>query len=140
MGKSSKVKGAVYERRIVAAHTSAGILARKIPLSGAMQFYKGDLKIAHTWQGEVKARKDANGFRVARDWLEGNDLLFLQEIGRPGAGNGSPEPFVMMTFEVYVKLMKSWITEHQNGEGLLDVLDNLTCVLEGLTTETEEAP
>lgn len=108
MGKSSRTKGAVYERRVVHLHDDAGIVCRKVPLSGALSDYPGDVTIADHFRGEVKARKSANGFVKVRDWLGANDLLFLQEIGTPGPGNASPPPLVVLPWRVYVDLLHAW--------------------------------
>lgn len=107
MGKSSKRKGAHYERHIVRLHDAEGIAARKVPLSGALADFPGDVVIADHFQGEIKARKLANGFKVVRDWLDGNDLLFLQEIAAVGHG-ASPPPLVVMPWRQYVELMHIW--------------------------------
>lgn len=107
MGKSSKDKGGHYERRVVADHHEAKITCHKIPLSGAMQGYKGDIRIWDHWQGEVKARKAANGFKVVRDWLGDNDVLFLQEIGQAGI-QIKHKPIVVLPWDHYVTLMHLW--------------------------------
>lgn len=117
MGKSSKRKGGVYERRVVRDHTEADIPARKIPLSGAVAGYKGDVMIAEELQGEVKARKKANGFKVVRDWLGDNDLLFLQEISSKGVK--SPKPLVVLPWDRYVELMHLLLAEQKRREEVL---------------------
>jgi hypothetical protein len=47
--------------------------------------------------GEIKARKNAAGFKVVRDWLHGNDLLFLVEDRK--------EPIVAMPWQMYVRFL-----------------------------------
>jgi hypothetical protein len=111
MGRSSKRKGAHYERHIVKLHHQDGLEARKVPLSGALPDFPGDVLVAETFRGEVKARKEANGFKKVRDWLEGNDLLFLQEIGKQGVK--SPPPLVVMPWARYVEFMR----QHVDDEG-----------------------
>jgi len=107
MGKNrSKNKGSHYERKIVELHQNEGIVARKVPLSGALPDMPGDVTIADHFRGEVKARKKANGFKVARNWLGSNDLLFLQELETPPRGN--PEPLVMMGWSTYLTFLKAW--------------------------------
>lgn len=102
----SKKKGSRYERRVVKNHTAEGIVARKVPLSGAMEGYKGDIVVADHFRCEVKARKRAHGFKKVRDWLGPHDFLFLQEIGRQGVK--SPKPLVVMPWAMYVRFMKLW--------------------------------
>jgi Holliday junction resolvase len=107
MGKSSKRKGAHYERHIVKLHTEIGIVARKTPLSGALKEFPGDVTVADHFICEVKARKLANGFKVVRDWLGSNHVLFLQEIAEQGKG-ASPKPIVVIPWDQYVAFMKLW--------------------------------
>lgn len=107
MGKSSKRKGSEYERRVVRDHEDEGIVARKIPLSGAMEGYKGDITVADHFQGEVKARKGGQGFKTIKKWLGDNDMLFLQEIAKQG-GPKSPKPLVVLPWQVYLELMHAW--------------------------------
>jgi len=106
MGRSSKQKGAAYELRIVRNHEDAGLGARKVPLSGALAEYPGDVVIADRWLGEVKARKLANGFKKVRDWLGSNDFLFLQEIAAVGQGM-SPKPIVAMSWPRYLTMVRA---------------------------------
>lgn len=77
-GKPSRDKGARREREIVASHIAIGVQARRVPLSGAVDGFKGDVQIwalGGVLTGEVKARKD--GFKTLRTWLTDADVLFL---------------------------------------------------------------
>lgn len=102
MGKSSKRKGSHYEREIVKLHEAAGVVARKVPLSGALAEMPGDVIVADHFRAEVKARTAANGFKKVQDWLADNDLLFLRDIG------GGPSPLVVMHWELYLELLHLW--------------------------------
>ena len=102
MGRSSKRKGSHYEREIVKLHEAEGIVARKVPLSGALAEMPGDVIVADHFRGEVKARTDANGFKKVRDWLADNDLLFLREIGK------GQDPLVVMHWDLYLQLLQLW--------------------------------
>lgn len=85
MGKASRDKGARREREMVEKLNSLpGVVANRVPLSGAMQGYKGDIKaffaiLGRPLQVEVKARKAADGWCVIKQWLASNDLLLLVE-------------------------------------------------------------
>lgn len=114
MGRSSKAKGAKYERRIVKRHLAAGIRARKVPLSGALDEFPGDLTVLDRFRGEVKARKDGRGFTSVSKWLAENDFLFLQELGPGGRGGGNPEPLVVMPWSRYESLLRLFV------EGLVE--------------------
>lgn len=74
---------------------------KRIPLSGAQPGWEGDLLIAGTMKGEVKARRGGSGFKVMEQWLSGNDVLFLKRDRNA--------PFVAMTFSSYIRLLKALV-------------------------------
>lgn len=71
MGKRSRDKGSRTEREFAKL-----IGGQRVPLSGAMTGYKGDvIGLGMTW--ECKARKD--GFKTLYKWLDGeNDALAVK--------------------------------------------------------------
>ncbi|OOC42175.1 hypothetical protein [Thermosipho sp. 1074] len=75
MGKSQRVKGYRGEYNLVKSLQEAGIDAKRIPLSGSVNGFKGDV-VVEGLVGEVKVRKD--GFKRLYQWLENKDLLFLK--------------------------------------------------------------
>lgn len=86
-------KGSRIEREIVALHEEVGIDALRVPLSGAQQGWKGDLRIG-AMTAEVKARKKGTGFAVIGKWLGDFDLLFLRA--------DKSAPLVVMPWRTYV--------------------------------------
>lgn len=77
MGKASRDKGARNERNIVDLIQRHGVEAKRVPLSGMMSGYKGDIQMG-SWNIECKVR--ANGFKQIYNWLddcEKNDVDFL---------------------------------------------------------------
>jgi len=75
MGKKSRNKGYRGEHNLVLLLRAHGIDTKRVPLSGATDFCKGDLLI----QGlvaEVKVRHE--GFKELYKWLEGKDVLFVK--------------------------------------------------------------
>jgi hypothetical protein len=98
MPSSSKAKGSRIEREIVKRHLEADVPAKKIPLSGAVEGFKGDVMIDGRFRGEVKARKTGSGFKTLEGWLGDNDLLFLRR--------DRAKPIVVMEWETYIKLMR----------------------------------
>ena len=100
-GLRSRRKGARRELEIVHAHRAIGVAARKVPLSGAAEGWKGDLRIPHgdteLW-AEVKARANGEGFRTLERWIEGMQLLFLRR--------DRATPLVLLTWDTYVRLLK----------------------------------
>ena len=88
MGNSAKRKGTRVENIVVKAINRAlGCeAAKRVPLSGAADGFKGDVHIRLTLDGqprilhcEVKARKGGAGFKTLERWQGANDLLFLRE-------------------------------------------------------------
>lgn len=93
MAKMQRTKGSRVERLLVEMHHEAGIPCEKVSRSG----YTGeDLRIGDEFTGEVKARKEP--MKTALAWLAGRDLLFVKPDRQP--------PVVVMTWEMYAKLMR----------------------------------
>lgn len=100
-GRKHKQKGDRVERKIVALHKAAGIMAERIPLSGAAGgSFSGDLKLelGEGLLGEVKARKEAAGWKTIKTWLGNNDVLFLVE--------DCCEPLVVLTWASYQAVLQ----------------------------------
>lgn len=84
MGKMQRDKGNRFERATVNAFKGLNIPARRVPLSGATDFAKGDVIVTlrgKDYQAECKAR--AAGFKQLYGWLEGNDLLIVKADRQP---------------------------------------------------------
>ena len=78
MGKKSKRKGYRIEHEIEGILRDEGIIAKRIPLSGA-SWLKGDIFIElfnKGYVGEVKSRSE--GFKEIYKWLSDKDFLFLR--------------------------------------------------------------
>jgi len=74
-----------------------------MPLSGAMDGYKGDLSIEaviggsdSVLKGEVKARKAGAGFKTIMDWKGDNEFLFLIQ--------DRTEPLVVIDIGLFTKI------------------------------------
>ena len=79
MPKFSRDKGNRFERSIVNALRAHDIDAKRVPLSGATDFAKGDILApikGKDWRFELKARAD--GFKSLYGWLTGNDALIVK--------------------------------------------------------------
>ncbi len=96
-GAASKRKGSRIERELVHLHKLAGIDCKRVPLSGAVDGFKGDLRIVEDFTGEVKGRKTGRGFTVIERWLGDNDFLFLRQDRK--------KPLVVMPWGMYAWLM-----------------------------------
>ena len=99
-GRASKRKGSRVERLIVRFHREAGVKAKRVPLSGAAEGFKGDIIIELgdlILQAEVKARRYGSGFTTIDRWLGDNDILFLKRDQR--------RPAVYMNWDMYEKLL-----------------------------------
>lgn len=80
MGKMQRNKGYRGEHNLVRILKESGIKAKRIPLSGATEFQKGDVQI-QDFIAEVKLRK--NGFKQIYKWLENSDILFIKADRKP---------------------------------------------------------
>ena len=78
-GKPSRDKGCRFERSIVNAFKANDIEAKRVPLSGAADGFKGDVLVegkGKTYRLELKARQ--SGFKQLYGWLDGNDALVVK--------------------------------------------------------------
>lgn len=85
MGKSQRDKGAREERALVNVLKAQGLVAKRVPLSGACAGFKGDVIVElpdldlPSLQIECKLRAD--GFKQIYKWIEGSDVLTLRRDG-----------------------------------------------------------
>lgn len=100
MGKKSKNKGYRGEHNLVGILRKHKIDARRIPLSGATEFARGDLLI-EGMTAEVKLRR--KGFKEIYKYLEGRDLLFIKADRK--------EYLCIMQIERFINLLKGGV-EH----------------------------
>lgn len=85
MGKKSKDKGYRGERYFVEKLTGAGISAKRVPLSGALQELPGDITLP--WLGErrdFEAKWRANGFKEIYKWIKPRRGLFIKADRQEG--------------------------------------------------------
>ena len=97
MGKPSRDKGLRVERELVNKLKESGVDAKRVPLSGAAEGFKGDIQIGDLI-AEVKARKDGAGFKTLEYWLGDNDVLFLKK--------NNTDPMVILTWDLFVEMIK----------------------------------
>ena len=100
MGAKSRRKGYRIEHELVELHRAAGIEARRVPLSGGVEGWEGDLRIQSALgelRAEVKARAGGEGFKVLERWLGDGDLLFLRR--------DRSAPLVVMGWCFYTRIM-----------------------------------
>ena len=106
MGKSSRDKGQRRERQIVALHVDLGVHAERVPLSGAAAYQGGGHDVdVYPWGpegpplcGEVKARRNGEGFKTLEKWLGENDALFLWR--------NRQDPMVVLPWRVWRRLLR----------------------------------
>ena len=99
MTHPSKIKGNTFEREIVNQLREAGIEARRVPLSGAVPGYEGDLRMAVGGldrKAECKRRKRA--FGTLSTMLGVNDFLCVRDDRAPA--------LMVMTIETFIALAK----------------------------------
>ena len=82
-GRASKRKGSRVERLAVKLFNEIGE-ARRIPLSGSIEGWKGDIDIRindKRFVAEVKGR--ANGWKQIDKWIAEHDMLLLKPDNKP---------------------------------------------------------
>lgn len=77
----SKRKGSRWERKFVAACQDHGLVAQRVPLSGAMDGYPGDVVVSDSILVECKYRRKGSGFKRLYDWIAGHDRLAVMGDG-----------------------------------------------------------
>ncbi len=80
-GKFSRDKGARSERELVNMLKGWGYEAKRVPLSGAAEGFKGDVLFRRpgdpVWQ-TIEAKVRANGFKQIYEWLPDDGFLCLK--------------------------------------------------------------
>lgn len=105
MSRMQRDKGARVERNIVSLHKACGVHAEKVPLSGAVKGIRAgqghDIDVYVPTRhsplcGEVKARKNGEGFKTIEDWLGENDFLVCKR--------NNAQPLVVLPFDIWLEL------------------------------------
>lgn len=101
-GKRSRQKGDRHERKVVSSFRELGLACERVPLSGAAGGeFSGDVRLNvpgfGVWCLEVKARKDADGWKRIKAWLGANDALVLAE--------DRAEPLVVLPMRAFQELL-----------------------------------
>ena len=97
-GKAARQKGDRTERLAVDILKSYGLEARRIPLSGAMEGFKGDFEVhigKQTLIAECKCR--GAGFTTLYKWLGDHDALVLKADRQ--------DPLITMPLRAFAKLV-----------------------------------
>lgn len=85
MTSAAKRKGSGFEREVVEALKAAGVSAKRVPLSGAMANYKGDVIVELNHIGYelvMECKRRRAGFKTLYGWLGSNDLLAFRDDKR----------------------------------------------------------
>jgi Holliday junction resolvase len=83
-GRAPRRKGVRAERALASFLQAAGLRAQRVPLSGAVRGYPGDIVVPVLGVDrvvEVKVR--SAGFQTFYKWLEGRDLLIIKADRSP---------------------------------------------------------
>jgi len=98
MTSPAKVKGSGFEREVVDILREAGFNAYRIPLSGAVQGFEGDIALklyGKPYRIECKRRKA--GFKTLYGWLGDNDFLAFRD--------DRCEPLILMRLDAFTKIV-----------------------------------
>ncbi len=99
MGKASRDKGALFEREVVNALKEHHLNAKRVPLSGAAEGFKGDVLVDVHWQDKplkLECKRRANGFGLIYDNLGDNDAVVVRADRKPAV--------VCMSLEMFARL------------------------------------
>jgi len=101
MPNRSREKGSRFEREIVEIFKEHHLPAWRMPWSGMMAHYKGDVKVKVTWEddaltGECKVK--ANGFKFIYDSLGEHDFLAIKADRK--------EPLIVIRANKYAELIQ----------------------------------
>ena len=102
MGKSQRDKGYRGENSLRKLFIKNGIKCKRMPLSGGVKEYEGDLILEGNelkYKTEVKIR--GNGFKSLYKWLEKNDFLFVKADRK--------NYLAIMDIDVFIYLIKNII-------------------------------
>lgn len=100
MSSPSKVKGSGFEREVVELLKAGGLVARRVPLSGAMAEYKGDvmLEIDGYKLYRIECKRRRAGFKTLYGWLGDNNFLVFRD--------DRCEPLIAMRLCDFITLVK----------------------------------
>lgn len=102
-GLSARKKGYRAEYSITKMLNERGINAKRIPLSGATNYQKGDINVeGHI--AEVKARSSLGVWQ----WFKDVDFLFLKADYK--------DTLVVMDFDMFVEMYKAWRDANANKQ------------------------
>jgi len=103
----SKNKGSRVEHEIVQKLREIGVEAERIVLSGAAGRFHSrlehDIRIADTFQCEVKARANGEGFITLEQWMGTAAMLLLRRDRQ--------DPFVFIPWDTFTKLIQAFEKE-----------------------------
>lgn len=99
MVSAAKRKGSGFEREVVEALREYGLEAKKVPLSGALADYPGDVTLTvngrtHT----IECKRRRAGFKTLYGWLGKNDYLVFRD--------DKCEPLLVMRLKDFAILMR----------------------------------
>jgi Holliday junction resolvase len=79
-GKGARIKGSTFEREIVNYLKACDIPSHRIPLSGAVTGYKGDLRVTvGGLERKAECKRRARAFLTLEKWLDDNAFLFCRD-------------------------------------------------------------
>lgn len=99
MTSSAKRKGDKHELATVALFKEYHLDAKKVPLSGAADGFKGDIHVTVHWKPaplKLECKIRAEGFKELYRWLEGNDAVVVRADRKPA--------LAVIPLELFVKL------------------------------------
>lgn len=99
MANPSKRKGDTFEREIVAKFQAQGLHAIRMPYSGALNNWKGDIEApVQNKRMKFEAKRRRSGFKTIYGWLGSNYGLIVRD--------DKTEPLIVLRFDDFLSLAR----------------------------------
>lgn len=100
MTHPSKRKGNTFERDLVNQAREKGLHAKRVPLSGAAEHFKGDVILRSSWEQDycIEAKWRGDGFRQIYGWMQGKDALVIKA--------DHEEPLCILPYKNFLDLLQ----------------------------------
>lgn len=98
MGRRARLKGARFEREVVALFEEVGVPAKKVPGSGGARGYRGDVQTALFTGRKVECKDLKSGLVTIEKWLVDADYAISNRSRKC--------PLVHMTWDTFVELIR----------------------------------
>lgn len=119
--RSARNKGKTFERTVAKSLTDMGIDAKRVPMSGALSWLKGDVVEFNTVPAHVHECKNQEALSINTWWEQAVDQVKDQEVPVLHFTSNYKSMFTMITSEVFDEMLFAY--ENYRGEINVKVID-----------------